>query len=318
MSKAQEAKEAKMQRHIQPLLLILLVLVLTTLACGGGTTPSQDKTETPAQAEGSTQTMEPTSQLVPTLAATVDTTDCNLSAVFEADVTVPDNTKIEAGQSFIKTWRVRNTGTCDWGPGYRWTFVDGDQIGGPNSVSVPETRAGESVEISVDLVAPAEEGQYRGYWQMCVNETDCFGDRAYVQIVSSGTPATPPAMTPALVSTPWSCRAAEVNAYFAQASEVNDRLLDLIDLAGRSSQAGIPAIADQMEDLVLEFDDLDYPPCLAEFRRLLHEGISEMVVGLRMYADGQKGWEQHIDNAELLLTQASWEKDRVLEEDVTP
>jgi hypothetical protein len=184
------AKEAKMQRHIQPLLLTLLVLALTTLACGGGTAPSQDKTETPTQAEGSTQTMEPTSQLAPTLAATVDTTDCKLSAVFEADVTIPDNTRIEAGQSFVKTWRVRNTGTCDWGPGYRWTFVDGDRIGGPNSVSVPETQAGESAEISVELVAPAEKGQYRGYWQMCVNETECFGDRVYVQIVSYHAPRT--------------------------------------------------------------------------------------------------------------------------------
>jgi hypothetical protein len=62
-------------------------------------------------------------------------------------------------------------------------------MGGPDSVAVPDTPSGESLEISVEIVAPGEEGQHRGYWQMCVNETECFGDRVYVQIVSVG-PAT--------------------------------------------------------------------------------------------------------------------------------
>jgi len=73
-------------------------------------------------------------------------------------------------------------------------------MGGPDGVQVPETPAGESAEVSVELVAPVEEGQYRAYWQMCVNESDCFGDRLYVQIVSFApskpTPTTPPVAQP--------------------------------------------------------------------------------------------------------------------------
>jgi hypothetical protein len=125
----------------------------------------------------------------PPFVPTVDVSDCTLGAVFAADVTIPDNTPIDAGQSFVKTWSIRNTGTCDWGSGYLLTFVDGDQMGGPQAASVPETAAGETAEVSVEMVAPTEAGTYRGNWQVCVNETECFGDKFYVQIVSSGLPA---------------------------------------------------------------------------------------------------------------------------------
>lgn len=127
---------------------------------------------------------EATATPEPLAEPTVDVSGCTLGAVFQADVTVPDNTRIEAGQPFTKTWLIRNTGTCEWGAGYRFTFVDGAQMGGPDWVDVPETPAGESAEISVGLVAPLEAGQYRGNWRMCVNESQCFGDSVYLQIIS--------------------------------------------------------------------------------------------------------------------------------------
>jgi len=112
------------------------------------------------------------------------TSECTPDAVFEADVTIPDGTQLEASQSFVKTWRVRNTGTCDWDARYRLVFVDGEQMGGPDSTAVPETSAGESALISVELFAPPEEGTHRGYWQVCAGKK-CFGDRMYVEIVST-------------------------------------------------------------------------------------------------------------------------------------
>ncbi len=129
---------------------------------------------------------EPTAEATstPETEPTVDISGCTLGAVFQADITVPDNTRIEAGQEFTKTWRIRNTGTCNWGVGYRLTFIGGDQMGGPDSVDIPEMAAGESAEISVKFVAPMEEGQYRGDWQMCVNQSECFGDKVYLQIIS--------------------------------------------------------------------------------------------------------------------------------------
>ena len=177
------------KKRLWMLTLAILVVVLAMLACGGDAPPTQ-KVASTETAEGSpTVEAAATAGVMPQVATTamptIDTSYCTLGAVFQADVTVPDNTGVEAGQLFTKTWRVRNTGTCDWGVGYRLTHVDGNQMGGPDSVDIPEIPAGESAEISVRLTAPMEEGQHRGQWQICVNETECFGDRIYVQIRST-------------------------------------------------------------------------------------------------------------------------------------
>jgi hypothetical protein len=183
------------------LLMAAMVLALANWACCGSTSPSRDfpeattvvLTESNSVESGSLPgepSAEPTSTPSPP-EPTVDVSDCTLGATFQADITIPDNTPVEAGQSFVKTWRVRNTGTCDWGPGYRLTFIDGEQMGGAKPASVPDTPAGESAEVSIELVAPVERGQHRGSWQMCVNETECFGDALYVQIVSRLTPIPP-------------------------------------------------------------------------------------------------------------------------------
>ena len=49
----------------------------------------------------------------PAVAAS-DLTDECFDARYVADVTVPDNTQLDNGEAFVKTWRVRNAGTCDW------------------------------------------------------------------------------------------------------------------------------------------------------------------------------------------------------------
>jgi hypothetical protein len=130
------------------------------------------------------QVMLPTPEPSPAAEPTADIEGCALGAVFQADVTIPDNTEFAPGEAFTKTWRVRNTGTCAWGPGYRVTFVGSDQMGGPDSAGVAVTEPGEEAEISVGLVAPEEPGRFRGDWQLCVNEEECFGDKLYVQIIS--------------------------------------------------------------------------------------------------------------------------------------
>jgi len=182
------------------LLLVVMMLALANWACCGTTSMPRDlsEAETTVPRDGSLESSplpgeaasDPTATSLPSV-PTVDVSGCTLGAVFEADVTIPDNTLIDAGQSFVKTWSIRNTGTCDWGPGYLFTFIDGNQMGGPQSMSVPETAAGEATEVSVELVAPTEGGTYRGNWQICVNRTECFGDKFYVQIVSRSIPIPP-------------------------------------------------------------------------------------------------------------------------------
>jgi hypothetical protein len=85
---------------------------------------------------------------------------------FMADVTVPDETSMQPGERFIKTWRVRNTGETTWGSGYTLAFFGDDQMGGPASVPLPAARPGDVVEVSVPLVTPNMPGTaQRSTWK---------------------------------------------------------------------------------------------------------------------------------------------------------
>jgi uncharacterized protein YkwD len=93
------------------------------------------------------------------------TPSCRDSAVFVEDVTVPDNTRLEAGEKFTKTWKLQNTGSCTW-TDYTIAFVSGDKMDAPDTVPVPETELSATVEVSVDLVAPSEDGAYTGNFEL--------------------------------------------------------------------------------------------------------------------------------------------------------
>lgn len=90
---------------------------------------------------------------------------CTDSAVLLEDVTVPDNARMQRGEKFTKTWRFRNNGKCNWS-GYTIAFVAGDRMGSPDSAPVPQTNAGETVDVSVELVAPSLDGSYTGYYEL--------------------------------------------------------------------------------------------------------------------------------------------------------
>jgi hypothetical protein len=127
---------------------------------------------------------------------------CTLNAAFAQDVTVPDNTEMEPGQAFIKTWRLRNTGTCDWEAGTVLAFSSGERMDGPDSVAVGAVEAGATVEVSVDLTAPPSPGTYRGNWQLETPEGTRFGSIIYVQIVVPAPATATPTRTPTPTVTP--------------------------------------------------------------------------------------------------------------------
>ncbi|MFN2145955.1 MAG: NBR1-Ig-like domain-containing protein, partial [Anaerolineales bacterium] len=114
---------------------------------------------------------QPTITLAPTDAP--DPTDqpaedvCDL-ANFVDDVNIPDGTEFLPGESFTKTWRIRNEGSCSWNSDYDVVFDDGDAMGADPStqISKADVAPGKEVDISVEMVAPTEEGTYRGTWQL--------------------------------------------------------------------------------------------------------------------------------------------------------
>ncbi len=117
--------------------------------------------------------------MVLALAASVKTaralSTCD-AAQFVADVTVPDDTFINPGATFVKTWRLKNTGVCQWDTSYTLVFTSGEKMGGPNSVPFPKVvPPGQTVDLTVTLTAPATPGTFRGYWQLKNGSGGLFG-----------------------------------------------------------------------------------------------------------------------------------------------
>lgn len=91
---------------------------------------------------------------------------CDL-ALFVQDVTVPDGSRFGPGQGFTKTWRLKNIGTCTWTRSYSMAFLQGDALGAPAVVSLPgEVAPNQTVDVSVEMKAPAALGKYTSWWQL--------------------------------------------------------------------------------------------------------------------------------------------------------
>jgi hypothetical protein len=95
---------------------------------------------------------------------------------FVQDVTVADGTSYAPGAEFTKIWRLRNNGSCTWNTSYSLVFVSGERMGAPKSVPLPgNVSPGQSVDVQVDFLAPAEQGRYRSYWMLSNAEGELFG-----------------------------------------------------------------------------------------------------------------------------------------------
>jgi len=112
-----------------------------------------------------TSTPDPSITTTPGDLTPQPTPACRDGAVFVEDVTYPDNTQLKAGEKFTKTWKFQNTGTCKWSS-YTAAFVSGDKMEAPDSVPVPETEAKSTVELSIDLVAPPDNGTYTANFEL--------------------------------------------------------------------------------------------------------------------------------------------------------
>lgn len=86
---------------------------------------------------------------------------------FVQDITIPDGTKIVAGTTFTKTWRIRNSGSCTWDTRFDIAFVGGTQMtSGTVWDLTKEVKPGETVDISINMTAPATVGTYQANFQM--------------------------------------------------------------------------------------------------------------------------------------------------------
>lgn len=169
---------------------------------------------------------------------------CKDSAAMIEDVTIPDNTPMSRGETFTKTWRLLNNGKCDWN-GYNIAFLAGDRMGTPDSVPLPPTEAGKSVDVSVELTAPSVDGAYTGFYvikndkgeTLPIGTEQAFWLKIIIGNVTpapvstlptSGTPVTAPT-----VKGPPSCN-------YSTSSSYSSEIASLIN--GARAENGLPAL----------------------------------------------------------------------------
>jgi hypothetical protein len=131
-------------------------------------TNTPDPNQLPTDTPDSSDTPTPSDTPEPDTPTPSDTPiPCNL-AKFVSDVSIPDGTTFQPGDTFTKTWRLQNVGSCAWTSGYDIVFSGGDAMDAPASVQLTAgtVNPGQNVDVSVNLVAPASAGTYRGNWQV--------------------------------------------------------------------------------------------------------------------------------------------------------
>jgi uncharacterized protein affecting Mg2+/Co2+ transport len=170
-------------------------------------TAFSDPSDTPVPTLTVSPTFRPITTITggPTIASSggqvISTTASCYRLTFVSDVSVPDNTAMNQNQSFTKTWKVLNSGSCPWDAGFQFAYRTGEQMSGVTYVLPSAVAPNATFDISVAMVAPARSGTLRGDWQMATAGGQFFGDIVYVQIVVGGASATNTPGTPAATST---------------------------------------------------------------------------------------------------------------------
>lgn len=102
---------------------------------------------------------------------------CNLAAAGKPiDMTIPDNTRLKPGDSFLKTWRLVNVGTCTWTRRYTAVWFSGENLASRKEEPFREdVLPGQSVDLSIDMVAPQKAGSYQSNWKLRDENGQLFG-----------------------------------------------------------------------------------------------------------------------------------------------
>ena len=115
-------------------------------------------------------------------AAEVDLATCSNSFEFIDDLNIPDDTEFAPATEFSKRWQLRNNGTCPWSSEYGIVFVGGDLMSAEETLPLPQPVAsGQTVEVSIDMIAPDEPGTYRGNWQIADASGEPFGINGFIE-----------------------------------------------------------------------------------------------------------------------------------------
>jgi len=122
-----------------------------------------------------------------------------------SDVTIPDDAPTAPGAKFVKTWRVKNTGTCTF-TGTLNFVGKGNQMDGVSPTNLPSIEAGKEADVSISLTAPTQAGDAYGTWQPRTTSGTAMENLVVRIKVQAGAVTPAPAVTatlaPTLAATP--------------------------------------------------------------------------------------------------------------------
>ena len=154
----------------------------TLQAASASSTPLPASETPPALQATPTLGFPPTETTGPGLPTPTTNGKACYAATFVADVTIPDGMIIAPGAKFTKTWRIRNDGNCVWDRTYSLMLAQGEALGAPAKVSLTTSvTPGQSVDLSIDMLAPTTLGDYTGYWRIATPFGGSFGVGNYDQ-----------------------------------------------------------------------------------------------------------------------------------------
>lgn len=126
--------------------------------------------------ETAAPTLEPTNTPTPDGWTPSPTPAECLAVRYVADVSIPDGSIIAPGAIFYKTWRVQNIGSCIWRPEFTIIYVGGFQLDARTPVLVGiNVYPDQYVNLTLRLVAPDQNGYYRGDFKLKDTNGNVFG-----------------------------------------------------------------------------------------------------------------------------------------------
>ena len=184
---------------------ILMLFALLLTACGGADVESDTIATAVAMTVSAqeTQKAEATSTPVPTEVAPTSAPEAtttgpsaptfapptapgpvgsgdNCASASYVSETVPDGTIMQPGETFWKTWTIRNEGTCTWDSSYKFIYDSGELMGGLLEYQLTDiVPPGEKANISIFLKAPSANGNYKGNWMILSPWGGTFGVGEY-------------------------------------------------------------------------------------------------------------------------------------------
>jgi uncharacterized protein YvpB len=76
----------------------------------------------------------------------------------------PDNSSVDGGKSFTKTWTIKNSGTKTWDSDWKLKYVNGDLSSSHSSIKISgKVKPGNNYTFSVDMKAPDAKSSDKTY-----------------------------------------------------------------------------------------------------------------------------------------------------------